>query len=77
MDEYLLAFEIKNHMTFRFAQQFWPHLAELNFEQVRNHFFVVDPQEGFTLYGPGAIMDSVDHIENGPQITLKKLFFKK
>ncbi len=77
MDEYVFAFEIKNHMTFRLAQQLWPHLVELTFEQVRNHFLVIDQREGTALYGPGAIMDSVDHIENGPEITLKKLFFKK
>lgn len=77
MDEYVFAFEIKNHMTFRLAQQLWPHLAELSFEQVSNHFLVIDPREGTALYGPGAIMDAVDHIENGPQITLKKLYFKK
>ena len=77
MDEYLFALEIKNHATFVLAQQIWPHLTEFQFDAVRLHFLVIDPVEGYSLYGPGAMADAVHHIENGPEITLKKIYFKK
>ena len=77
MENYKFAIEIKNHVTYRLACAVWTHLNELSFEDVRNHFLVFDdPEGGYALYGPGAVMDSVDHIENGPTLTLKKLFFK-
>lgn len=77
MDEYKFAIEIKNHANLVLAQAIWPHLREFQFDQLRNQFLVLDDESGkVALYGPGAFAEKFSHIENGPEITVKKLYLK-
>lgn len=74
MNDPKFAFVIENHVTYRLACAVWPHLEELTFEQVRNNFLVFDDKDRqFALYSPGAAAENFRHIEDGPQITLKKV----
>lgn len=72
------AIEIKTDETYNLLLAIWPHIAELNKEEVMFQFLVfdIDNDGTYALVGPGALTEGFDHIENGAQITIKKLFVK-
>lgn len=78
MDEYKFALEIKSYATYQLACAIWPHLLQMTGEQIHLHFLIFNETDGqFALYGPGAVAELVDHVENGPTLTIKKVYLKQ
>ena len=81
--KYKFAIEIKNHAHFTVAQAVWPHLREFTFEQIQGEFLVLEDTVDrygngrVALYGHEAVLELIHHIENGPEITIKKVYLKR
>jgi hypothetical protein len=72
------AIEIKNLETYQFATTLFPDLDQLSPESVFGQFMVFDYQGSpVALFGPGAVLEFIDHIENSHTLMIKKVFFKK
>ena len=75
MDKYAL--EIKTEQDYDLAAAIVPGLRWIGFEALHLHFLVFDAETGeHETYGPGAVAQTFDHIENSHTIMVKKMIGK-
>jgi hypothetical protein len=77
MEKDCFAIEIKKDSSYDLAVAIWPHLAELNRDEIQGHFVVFGTDEKkknvMALCSPVVVGDNWDHIENFDQLMIKKL----